>query len=290
MTMGSTLHARYPAAVPLVATEHTVSNPPIHPTLSSADRRLATRFLSDHGPSGEWVLCAVVGSRLYGTARPDSDLDLKGIHQAPTERILQLFPGRDSHERFTTWEGRQVDLTTHELSAALRLLLKGNGNILERIHSPMQLIESEAAGELQALANQTLSKRFHGHYSGYFHAMQKEYRRSGETKPLLAAVRLALTGTLLLKTGQVECHIDRLADHFQLPQVAELAAVHRRYLRGAPLPLGLCASVEATLPTLEARLHEAAEASALPAQPTSTARMDQWLVRRRLEAPSPTAT
>lgn len=250
--------------------------------LSDADRTLARRFLEDHGPGSEVVLCAVVGSRLYGYARPDSDLDLKGVHQDPTERVLQLFPGRDSHERITSYGGRECDLTTHELAAALRLLVKGNGNIIERIASPLQLIDDPVVEELQQVLKASLSRRCHGHYRGYFRGMQREHTRSGSAKPLLASVRLALTGVWLLRTTRVECHIDRLAEQFHLPEVTDLAAFQRANVHNAPPPPDLAARVRRLWPRLEDLLAEAVETSDLPPQPAHPALVDRWLIARRL--------
>lgn len=255
---------------------------PRTPPLTPQDRGIAIHFLADHPPSGEVVLCGVVGSRLYGYATPRSDLDLKGIHQDPTERVLQLFPGRDSHERITSYRGRECDLTTHELSTALRLLLKGNGNMLERIASPLQLVEHPLVSELRTLARATLSRRSHGHYRGYFRGMQKEHQRSGGAKPLLASVRLALTGTWLLQTSEVECDLNTLADHFGMPDVLELAAYQRENQHGAPPPSDLARGVRDRWPQLEAALDAAADTSPLPPQPDNQHAVDAWLVARRL--------
>lgn len=256
---------------------------PHTPPLSAANRAIAQHFLADHAPPGEVVLCAIVGSRLYGYATPTSDLDLKGIHQAPTARILQLFPGRDSHERITSYRGRECDLTTHELATALRLLLKGNGNMLERIASPLQLVDHPAVDHLRALARATLSRRIHGHYRGYFRGMQREHDRDGRAKPLLASIRLALTGTHMLQAGEVECDLNTLADHFDHPEVLELAAFQRANTHSAPPPPDLARAVKGLWPHLEAGIAAALETSPLPPQPDNQHILDEWLVRRRLE-------
>jgi predicted nucleotidyltransferase len=251
------------------------------PPLTTAERAVAHSFLAAHPPPGKVLLCGVVGSRLYGYARPSSDLDLKGIHQAPTADLLRLFVGRDTHERITEHEGHDCDLTTHELATALRLLLKGNGNILERIASPLQVVESPAVAELQTLSRRTLSKRYHGHYRGYFRGMQREYDREGKAKALLASVRLALTGTLLLQTGELQCDINLLAEHFQQPEVLELAAFQRSNATRQPPPESLATAVRSSWPALDALLTEAAERSPLPVRPEHVDEMDGWLIDQR---------
>ena len=90
------------------------------------------RFLATRGaPSG--LVVGVTGAHYYGFPSPDSDLDLKGIHVAPTHEVVALHPPPDSVDFLGIFEGVEIDYTSHELAFALRLLLKGNGNILERI-------------------------------------------------------------------------------------------------------------------------------------------------------------
>ncbi|MEZ4465912.1 MAG: nucleotidyltransferase domain-containing protein [bacterium] len=54
------------------------------------DLDLGRRFVAERGPAGQVLLCAVTGAHLYGFPSPDSDLDLKGIHLAPTPTLLGL--------------------------------------------------------------------------------------------------------------------------------------------------------------------------------------------------------
>ena len=93
------------------------------------DMDLGRRFLAAQPPPGRVLLCAVTGSHHYGFPSPDSDLDLKGIHLAPTEPLLGLSPVVETHDRLLVFEGTECDLTTHEAQKALLLLLRGNGNI-----------------------------------------------------------------------------------------------------------------------------------------------------------------
>ena len=79
------------------------------------------------------MLCAVSGAHVYGFPSPDSDLDLKGIHLAPTRELLGLRPDLAVHDLTALHRGVECDLTTNEAGSALSLLLNGNGNMLERI-------------------------------------------------------------------------------------------------------------------------------------------------------------
>jgi hypothetical protein len=62
--------------------------------------------------------------------------------------MVALRPPPDTIDFLGIFEGLEIDYTSHELAAALRLLLKGNGNILERMLSPFQLLESDEVTEL----------------------------------------------------------------------------------------------------------------------------------------------
>jgi uncharacterized protein len=67
----------------------------------------------------------VTGAHYCGFPSPDSDLDLKGIHVAPTHEMVALRPPPDTIDFLGIFEGLEIDYTSHELAAALRLLLKG---------------------------------------------------------------------------------------------------------------------------------------------------------------------
>lgn len=94
------------------------------------DLQIAGRFLAARPPEGKVLLCAITGSHLYGFSSPDSDIDLKGIHQAPLRSLVGLTRPAETHDRLEVFEGVECDLTTHELGLALSLMLKGNGNVL----------------------------------------------------------------------------------------------------------------------------------------------------------------
>lgn len=110
--------------------------------LTSDERARALRFLHAHAPPGALLQCGVTGAHAYGFLSPDSDVDLKGLHLTPTEQVLGLDAPRETHDVLVDFEGVEHDLTTHEAGKALGLLARGNGNVLERLLSPLQLVES----------------------------------------------------------------------------------------------------------------------------------------------------
>ena len=251
--------------------------------MTPPDLDLCRRYLALRPPPGELLLCAVTGSHHYGFSSADSDIDLKGIHQAPTEQVLSLHPGRENHDALEIFEGVECDLTTNELSQALMLLIKGNGNLHERLASPFQLVQSDVTAQLQALGRGALSKACYGHYRGYLHGMRKEHLNQDppRAKSLLYTFRVALTGIHLLETGEVVGHLPSLAPEYGFGEVLELAEVKMAGAEKEPAPEPLASSLRARWPELEARLETARDRSPLPERAANVAELEAWLVERR---------
>jgi predicted nucleotidyltransferase len=246
------------------------------------DLETGRRFLAAQGPPGTLVV-GVTGAHYYGFPSPDSDLDLKGIHVADTRDVVSLKPPPDTIDHLGVFEGVEIDHTSHELAAALRLLLKGNGNILERILSPFQLLESEAVRELQGLARGAVCRRFFHHYRGFFGRMCQDWRAAQPktVKGLLYAYRSALTGIHLLLTGECVGDVTRLAPLYGFSQVADLVA---RKARGPEHgALDVTTGFDADLERLESLLQAAHEESALPLETPNVDGLDGFLVRMRKE-------
>jgi len=244
------------------------------------DLALARRFLAAHPPPGEVLLCSITGSHLYGFPSIDSDLDIKGIHLHPTVGLLGLHRPPDHHDRLEIFEGMECDLTTHEASMALSLLLDGNGNLLERITSPFQLLQTPATAQLGALLPSTLSRRCRRHYRGYLLGMTQELQRKKRLKSLLYAYRVALTGIHLLRTGEVESNLPNLAHRYGVPGLAPL--IDRK--REAEKTELSSAEIEAQLPHLEElgrELDSAHTHSILPEKPSNASAVENWLIGLR---------
>lgn len=248
-----------------------------------ADLDLARRFVEAHPPPGEVLHVGLVGAHAYGFPSEDSDLDLKGMHLAPTASLLGLSAPPETHDVLTVWDGVELDLTTHEVGKALALLLRGNGNVLERLMSPLQVHETEDLAALRRLARASASKHFFDHYRGYFGGMCREHAREPRVKSLLYAYRVALTGIHLLDTGEIEKDVAVTAQEHGF-DVAELVARKRAGAEKGGLPAALDAEHRAAWPILEARLAAARDRSALPDEPPNVAAIDAWLVERRRAA------
>jgi uncharacterized protein len=244
------------------------------------DLAVGRRFLAAQGAPGAFLV-GVTGAHYYGFPSADSDLDLKGIHVLPTREIVSLKPPPDAVDFLGVFEGVEIDYTSQELVAALRLLLKGNGNMLERILSPFQLLDSPAVKELQALAAGSVSQRFFHHYRGFFGRTRDDWRAAQPrtVKGLLYAYRSALTGIHLLRTGECIGDVTRLAPLYGFERVSELVVLKARGCEhGAIEDAG---EFDADLELLDPLLEASRDVSPLPAEAPNVDALDDFLVRMR---------
>ncbi len=246
--------------------------------------RLAKSFLRQHPPPGETLLCGLTGSHIYGFPSGDSDLDLKAIHLAPTRAFLGLDKVPRGVERLEVFEGVECDYTSNEAGPALALMLRGNGNMLERIFSPCQLQPSPWLAELQELARDSLSRRCYDHYSGFFRGICRDHARAPvpRVKRLLYAYRVALTGLHLLKTRELQTRLDLLAPEYGFDEAVELIEAKRAGDEMLAIAPSDDVRHRANWQRLEELLAEAREQSPLPDVPANTAACSSWLVRQRL--------
>ncbi|HOY67807.1 MAG TPA: nucleotidyltransferase domain-containing protein [Candidatus Ozemobacteraceae bacterium] len=249
-----------------------------------AEIRIARSYIEGARPAGRILQCGITGSHYYGFPAPDSDLDLKGIHAAPLERVLAL----DKPEPALNAEGMSggilCDYTSNEVEQALKLLLKGNGNMLERIYSPFQVFETRELGELRALAPCYLSKRAFHHYKGFFLQVCDEHVKAGacRVKSLLYAYRTALTGVHLLLTGETVGDLSVLISLYGFRQAEELIHIYGSSTEKKSLSPEDDAKHRGQWPVLLERLTAAFEASCLPDEPKDPGACSDWLVDLRL--------
>lgn len=245
------------------------------------DLAIARRFLAIRPPPGTLVQCAITGAHIYGFPSEDSDLDIKGMHLAPTREMLGLTKPTEAHDALEIFEGVECDVTTHEAKTALSLLIAGNGNMLERFTSVYQLVDGFE--ELAALARASVSQQSFRHYSGYLKGMRREHGLKRRAKTALYAYRVALTGTHLLRTGEVVSDVTVLAPEYG-QDVSELVAFKREHGEKCALPADLDAHHTAQFDGLAEMIWQAREDSALPERASNHAAIEDWLIRRRLAA------
>jgi predicted nucleotidyltransferase len=242
------------------------------------------RFIEAHPPGGRVLLCGVTGSHFYGFPSPDSDLDLKGIHVAPTASVLGLALPEETCDRLQVYEGLECDYTSHEAKKALSLLLRGNGNMLERILSPIQLFDTPELPALAGLARGAVSRCFAGHYTGFFQGKCRELAQAEtpDAKTLLYAYRVALTGVHLLRTGELVGDLTVTAPLYGFDSVSDLIACKREGTEYVTLSAAESARHRGRLVELESALAAALAESPLPETPANQAECDAWLIALRL--------
>jgi predicted nucleotidyltransferase len=161
------------------------------------------------------------------------------------------------------------------------MLLKGNGNVLERILSPFQLLDSAAASELQSLARGGVSRKLFHHYGGFFRRTREAWlaARPRTVKGLLYVYRSALTGIHLLRTGECVGDVTRLAPTYGFERVRDLVA--RKAAGREHGALAEASALDDDLERLDSLLRRAHEDSPLPDQASNAQAMNAFLVRMR---------
>jgi predicted nucleotidyltransferase len=210
------------------------------------------------------LFVTVSGAHLYGFPSPDSDVDLRGCHKLPLRDVVGLDVPEQTLERKLDHRGVEVELVSHDVGKYLRLLVKNNGYVLEQIFSPLVVTGREFLDQLRPLARRCVTRHHYHHYRGFL-ATQRKLLAKQEPKRLkgvLYAYRVLLTGIHLLRTGEVEAHLPRLAEEYRRPFLLELIA-QKREEKGAAHGLDW-AFHEAQLRELEGVLDRAFAESSLP--------------------------
>lgn len=241
---------------------------------------------------GPIIWMGLTGAHAYGFPSPDSDLDLKAVHVVVADRLLTLSGAPPPHEVIVDdWEGRELDLSSHELGQCAQLLIRGNGNMLERLLGPFVVVRSAFGERVADWARQNLSTRSVHHYRGFVGAMVREHgvdvrdRGGPRAKRLLYVYRAALTGVHLLKAGELQTDIRELAPRYGFHDVVD--ELLRQKVQGELTVVGpelVDVALQRDLPRLRALLDEAEAESVLPEGPTDLEGLDRLLIDGRLMA------
>jgi predicted nucleotidyltransferase len=229
------------------------------------------------------ILRSLVGSTVHGLANPGTDdRDEMGVCIEPPEYVLGLRPfehwvSRTQPEGSASGPG-DLDLTVYGLRKYCRLAIKGSPTVLLLlfVEGEHVLERSPLGAELQALAPAFLSRRTGRAFLGYLDAQRRGLigerhatrtrelsRRHGyDTKYAMHALRIALQGEELLRTGRITLPVPE-------PDRGRLMAVRR-----GEVPL---THVLEQLHESAARLERAVLADGLPDEADGDA-IDRFLV------------
>ncbi len=257
--------------------------PPRFDVLTDHQTAVARRYLAARAAERHHLVVYLSGAHAYGFPSPDSDLDLKCVHIAPTGSLVGLTRSDGGAEQMIVVDGVELDYGSNELADVLRSVLKGNGNYLERILGELVLdADQPRLTSLRPLVRAVLSRAVARHYGGFAIAQRKAAIEKPTAKKVLYVLRTARTGLHLLRTGELVTDLTKLAPTYG-PEVAELIERKRTAERAA------LTSEELTrwlgeLDRALAELDAAIATSPLPAEPPSAAvaELDAWLreVRR----------
>ncbi|HEU0036081.1 MAG TPA: nucleotidyltransferase domain-containing protein [Kofleriaceae bacterium] len=196
--------------------------------LTDKQQTVARAFLTERERERKHLVIYLSGAHAYGFPSPDSDLDLKCVHIAPTEQLVGLGPVDDPPDRIEIVDGVELDYGSNELAPVLRGAIKGNGNYLERILGELAL-----GGDLELLASARevvrplLSRRVGRHYGGFATSQLRAFDDKPTAKRALYVLRTAATGRWLLLRGELHTDVQRLAE--MLPrELDELLAIKRQ--------------------------------------------------------------
>lgn len=230
----------------------------------------------------EPVFATVSGAHLYGFASPDSDVDLRGAFLLPLRDVLGLRP---SPETVTIADKSVVDLdwVAHDLRKFVRMLSSHNGYVLEQLFSPLVVVSTPAFEELLELGRGCVTRPTVRHYLGFAHGRRQRLREPDPTvKHLLYAYRILLSGIHLMRTGEVVADLASLDGLMRIDGLATLVERKRTGAEAMKLAPGEVAEHEKRLDALGEQLHDAHARSALPEEPTTTAALEDLVVRLRL--------
>jgi predicted nucleotidyltransferase len=248
--------------------------------LTAQQRTVADRVLDDEAARREHVVVYLSGAHAYGFPSPDSDLDLKAVHIAPTSALLGLSMPVLTFDRAEIIEGVEIDYTSNEISTVLAGILQGNGNFLERVLGRTAFRSSPTHDELRPIVHANISRRVYKHYRGFATSQQKELEKKPTVKKLLYVLRTALTGMHLLRTGELETDVTLLLDDYSLADAHALVVAKRAGERTAADPALLDAWRPRLDETLKA-LDRAHAESSLPDEPRNPELVQAWLVGAR---------
>ncbi len=248
--------------------------------LTVAQRVVVDTVLRRESEKRTHVVVALSGAHAYGFPSPDSDVDMKAIHCERTERVLGLRPYATTADKLEVIDGVEIDYTSNELGLCLAGTLKGNGNFLERVLGGVSLQTSPWLEGLKPVVRGVLSQRFHRHYRGFATSQRGEFEKSPTAKRLLYVLRTTLTGTHLLRTGELVVNLTELIDEYGFGAALELIEAKRAGERSA-LSDGARERWVGEVDRMFAVLDAACETSVLPKEPDGEDSLDAWLIATR---------
>ena len=162
------------------------------------------------------LVLVITGSWMWGTSTETSDLDIRGIYIQPTRDILSLHVPADTIEANKVLSDK-VDIQLYEVAKVMRMLLNGNGNIVEMLLSPTMFydLDAEYNPEWSHVARKFLTKKLYKYYEGFYHSQRQRAAKNRGSKALVYAARELMAGTWLMSEGEIICDFWELRELYQ---------------------------------------------------------------------------
>ena len=227
------------------------------------------------------IFYSLSGAHLYGFASKDSDFDIRGCHIDPTKEILSLQKPREVVE---ITEGDN-DFVSQELQKFIGLMLKPNGNVLEQLYSPINIVTSKEHRELKKLAKGCFCRRLYFHYNGMAMQNYRKFLDKGKNtvKKYLYVLRSLMTGIYLLEKGKLEPNINETNKYFKFKIVKELIKLKKEEQATLPRNSAIHNKAQKQIADLFYRLKESREKSKLPEEPKNKEEMNEFLIKMRIK-------
>lgn len=253
--------------------------------LTDHQTQVVGEFMAARNAERLHLVVAISGAHAYGFASPDSDVDLKAVHVAPTRALVGLVPPPAHADALVTVKGVELDYTSNELGGVLSGILAGNGNYAERILGGVSWSTHPWLAEAQDVLRRSVSRRLHRHYAGFSAGQFRGVDTAAErtAKKVLYVLRTALTGVHVLATGEVNPDLTALMDIYGFSQAAQLVG---RKLAGEKTALPENEYAHWRTEMLRARelLDQTNASSSLPEEPANVDEVDTWLEGMRKRA------
>jgi predicted nucleotidyltransferase len=250
--------------------------------LTPHQRAVADQVLAEEERGRHHLVVYLSGAHAYGFPSPDSDLDLKAIHIDPTARLLGFDRPAAGPNRLEVIDGVEIDYSSNELHAVLVGVLQGNGNYLERLLGATALRSSPEHDALRPLVRRALSRKAYRHYQGFASGQLRDFTtaQAPTAKKVLYVLRTALTGTHLLRTGELVTDVTQLWDLYGYAHAKALVEAKRSGERSV-LDEATRSRWLDEIGRAFTQLDEAHATSVLPEEAPNRGELGDWLLEMR---------
>jgi uncharacterized protein len=238
-------------------------------------RRIASREFSEHGLErtledyGRPLFLMVSGAHNFGFPSVNSDVDIRGVYLAPTERFLGIREKAQEQSLNYMSSDRMLDVNVEEVGKYLMLIAKSNGNRLEWPNSDLLFRSSPEFEELKKVVNVAgLSQKLLNHYLNFARDLFSGKTKASGVKRDLYTLRTYMTGINILENGIIDSNISRLNELFGYEIVDTL--IRKKQLNEWGDSSGYSQKeLRMVVTELDKRLQQSGKKSSLPENPNT---------------------